>query len=119
MSFLLRPLPRKVSPLAGSRLFTTSPYVRKTASETAKETVENVNKTVGDAAVKGIEKGQQATATLKSSVGVKAKEASGSAQEMTGEAKGKASEMAGEAKGKASEVSGEAKGKAEEIKGKM
>ena len=55
---LLRTLPRKVTPLTPTRLFTTSPYVRKSATETAKETLESVNRTVGDAAVKGIEKGR-------------------------------------------------------------
>ena len=84
---------------------------------------------------------EQATAALKSSVGLNSKEAAGSAKEMagsaagsakemtgstagsakemTGEAKGKAQEVAGEAKGKASELSGAAKGKAEEVKGKL
>ena len=61
---------------------------------------------------------EQASATLKSTVGIKSSEASASAQEMTGEAKGKASEVAGEAKGKASDVAGEAKGKASELSGK-
>lgn len=73
---------------------------------------------------------EKATSTLKSTVGINAKQAEGSAKEMTGEAKGKGSEMAGEAKGKAQEMAGEAKGKtqevagqakgkAEEVKGKM
>ena len=73
---------------------------------------------------------EQATETLKSSIGLNAKQAEGSAKEMAGEAKGKAQEMAGEAKGKTQEMAGEAKGKthevagqaqgkAEEVKGKM
>ncbi|CAD6577223.1 MAG: hypothetical protein ASARMPREDX12_008271 [Alectoria sarmentosa] len=110
--------------------FSTSPYVQKDSTSAVKETVDSVNKTVGEAAVKGIEKGQKATSALKSTVGINAKQAEGSAKEMTGEAKGKGSEMAGEAKGKAQEMAGEAKGKtqevagqakgkAEEVKGKM
>ena len=39
--------------------FSTSPYVKKEAGETVKETVEGVNKRVGEAAVKGIEKGRE------------------------------------------------------------
>lgn len=110
--------------------FSTSPYAKKDSGSAVKETIESVNKTVGNAAVKGIEKGQKATDTLKSTVGLNAKQAEGSAKETSGEAQGKASELAGEAKGKAQEVAGQAKGKtqevagqakgkAEEVKGKM
>lgn len=193
------------------RFFSTSPLAQKDSGSAAKETIDSVNKAVGDAAVKGIEKGrespqspgsfpflsfltyfmkccslilhmypaalvlsarspfspsflwmkfkgreggirimtnalsvspsstsiEQASESIKSSVGLNAKSAEGSAKELSGEAKGKASEvqgkasgMAGEAQGKASElmgeakgkgqeVAGQAKGKAEEIKGKM
>ncbi|KAK4694653.1 hypothetical protein P7C71_g2971, partial [Lecanoromycetidae sp. Uapishka_2] len=129
MSFT-RAFTRKALPLTRTRLFTTTPYVQKTATEQAKETVHKVNKAVSEPLVKGIEKGQEATQNLKSSTGLGAQKAEGSAAEMTGEAKGKAQgmageakgkaqEMAGEAKGKASEVSGQAKGKTEEIKSKM
>ena len=80
---------------------------------------------------------EQASATLKSTVGLNAKEAEGSVKEMTGEAKGmtgevkgkasemmgeakgKTQEMAGQAKGKTQEMTGQAKGKVEEVKGKM
>lgn len=62
---------------------------------------------------------EQATDSLKSTVGLNASKAEGEAKELTGEAKGKASELAGEAKGKGQEVAGQAKGKAEEIKGKL
>ena len=135
--------------------FSTSPFAQKDSGSGVKDTIDSVNKTVGDAAVKGIEKGreclslffaftrlqffpsfffpvkrqtpnadlpqptEQASDTLKSTVGLNAKQAEGSAKEMSGEAKGKASELAGEAKGKTQEVAGQAKGKAEEIKGKM
>ncbi|CAF9927065.1 hypothetical protein IMSHALPRED_007112 [Imshaugia aleurites] len=138
--------------------FSTSPFAKK--DSTAKETIESVNKSVGNAAVKGIEKGrkfrryltptmfsdlaitapssetshlhsaftnanppplstEKATENLKSTVGLNAQKAEGSAKEMAGEAKGKAEEVAGEAKGKTHEVAGQAKGKAEEVKGKM
>ncbi|KAK3168141.1 hypothetical protein OEA41_004587 [Lepraria neglecta] len=98
------------------RFFTTTSPARKTA---VGDTVDKVNRKVGEAGVTAIEKGQQASQTIKSTVGMGTKEAEGSAKEMTGEAKGKAQEVAGEAKGKASEVSGAAKGKVEEVKSKM
>ncbi|KAK0517174.1 hypothetical protein JMJ35_000329 [Cladonia borealis] len=118
----------RTSPSA--RLFTTTAPFKKSATETAQETIQKANKTAGEAGVAAIEKGQQASAAIKSSVGLNSKEAAGSAKEMagstagsakemTGEAKGKAQEVAGEAKGKASELSGAAKGKAEEVKGKL
>lgn len=49
------------SPLAATKRvrFSTSPYARKEAGETVKETAESVNKRVGEAAVKGIEKGRE------------------------------------------------------------
>ena len=60
MSFLLRTLPRNTTPLSrplSTRLFTTSPSIQKSATDSAKETFESVNRTVSDAAVKGMEKG--------------------------------------------------------------
>lgn len=178
------------APLAATNRvrFSSTPYTRKDSGSAVKDGIDSVNKTVGDAAVKGIEKSralypfllsypmsslplplhfsssappplpffslhpernkpltpyhrspttEQATETLKSTVGLNAKQAEGSAKEMsgeakgkaeelageakgkTGEAKGKAEDLAGEAKGKTSEVAGKAKGKAEEVKGKM
>ncbi|KAF6219138.1 hypothetical protein HO133_004963 [Letharia lupina] len=109
------------APLAATKRvrFSTSPYVQKDSGSAVKDTIESVNKTVGNAAVKGIEKSQQATENLKSTVGLNAKQAEGSAKETTGEAQGKASELAGDAKSKTQEVAGQAKGKAEEVKGKM
>lgn len=44
--------------------FSTSPYAKKEAGGTVKETVEGVNKRVGEAAVKGIEKGREFYAFL-------------------------------------------------------
>ena len=62
---------------------------------------------------------EQATDSLKSTVGINAGKVEGEAKEVTGEVKGKAAELSGEAKGKGQEVAGQAKGKAEEIKGKL
>lgn len=39
------------------RLFSTAPALRKTAVDAAKDTLKKVDRTVSDAAVKGIEKG--------------------------------------------------------------
>ena len=157
------------APLAATKRvrFSTSPYAQKDSSSAVKDTIESVNKTVGNAAVKGIEKSreshhhfyipnfaittlynypkkalrsfsssssllpkqqkltphppfltEQATENLKSTVGLNAKQAEGSAKETTGEAQGKASELAGDAKSKTQEVAGQAKGKAAEVQGK-
>ncbi|MCJ1485265.1 hypothetical protein MMC06_005439 [Schaereria dolodes] len=103
--------------------FSISVRSQKSAVDTAKDTVKSVDRKISDAAVKGIEKGEQASATVKETVGVNASKASakadGSTSEMAGEAKGKASELAGKAQGKTNELSGEVKGKAAEVKSKM
>ena len=57
MSFT-RAFTTKALPLARSRAFATSPHVRKSATEQAKETVHKVNRAVSDELVKGIEKGR-------------------------------------------------------------
>ncbi|KAL9598744.1 MAG: hypothetical protein Q9219_004302 [cf. Caloplaca sp. 3 TL-2023] len=122
----LRPLP-----LLHTRLLSTTAPTRKSAVDAAKDTAKNVDRTISDAAVKGIEKGEQAAAAAKQSIGLNASKASGAAQETSGELKGKASELNGEAKGKAQEMSsssgnmqgkmhetaGEVKGKASEVMG--
>ena len=43
---------------ASARLFTTTAPFKKTAAETAKETIEKANKTAGEAGVAAIEKGR-------------------------------------------------------------
>ncbi|KAL8833253.1 MAG: hypothetical protein Q9170_004385 [Blastenia crenularia] len=128
-------------PLARTRFLSTSPLSRKSAVDAAKDTVKSADRTISDAAVKGIEKGEQAAASVKSTIGINASKAEGAASETTGDLKGKAgqstgdlkgkanqstgdlkgkaSEVTGEAKGKAQEVAGAAKGKAEEVKSKI
>ncbi|KAF2835904.1 hypothetical protein M501DRAFT_940815 [Patellaria atrata CBS 101060] len=104
-----------------ARLFTTSARVQKTATETVKDGLKAVDRTVSDVAVKGIEVG--ATQAIKETVGTNtskaAGETQGAAHEMSGSAKGTSSELAGKAKGTAQEMAGKAKGTKEEIKGKM
>lgn len=53
----LRTLPTKALPLARTRFFSTSPLPRKSAVDAATDTVKSVDRTISDAAVKGIEKG--------------------------------------------------------------
>ena len=40
-----------------ARAYTTNPRLQKSAADSAKDTLESVNRTLSDAAVKGIEKG--------------------------------------------------------------
>ena len=46
--------------------FSTSQFQQKDAGSAVKDTIDSVNKTVGEAAVKGIEKGRKLYASLKS-----------------------------------------------------
>ncbi|KAL8871768.1 MAG: hypothetical protein Q9198_007346 [Flavoplaca austrocitrina] len=115
----LRTIPTRALPLTRTRFFSTSPLARKSAVDAATDTVKTVDRKISDAAVKGIEKGEQAAAKAKAATGLGASKAEGTGSEMAGEAKGKAHEVVGEAKGKAQETMGAAKGKAEEVKSKM
>jgi len=104
MSFLLRSTPA-LRPAV--RCLSTTAR-RPNVIDSAKDAVKKVDRTVANAAVKGIEKGQEASAVVKDTVGINAKKAEGTASEVTGEAKGKAHELKGEAKGKAEELKGKA-----------
>ncbi|KAM0805243.1 hypothetical protein BDR22DRAFT_387033 [Usnea florida] len=64
--------------------FSTTPLAKKDATSGVKDTIESVNKSVGESAARGIEKGQ-ATASLKSSVGLNKSKAEG---EMNGGGEG-------------------------------
>lgn len=97
-----------------ARLFSTSVPARKSAVDAAKDAVKNVDKTISQAAVKGIEKGRKSSshtriaATLRRSIDVVLEEATQATKETVGmnasEAKAKANEASGQAKGKAHEV---------------
>lgn len=52
----LRTIPTRALPLARTRFFSTSPLARKSAVDTAKDTAKAADRTIADAAVKGIEK---------------------------------------------------------------
>ncbi|KAI9707645.1 MAG: hypothetical protein M1836_000606 [Candelina mexicana] len=111
------------------RAFSTSVRTRKSAMDPVKDAAKTVDKTLSQAAIKGLEVGQSATEKAKAAVGMDPKkdvhgnmedaasQAKASAQHMSGEAKGKGQELAGEAKGKGQEMTGEAKGKGQEIAG--
>ncbi|GAB7343588.1 hypothetical protein MBLNU457_1590t1 [Dothideomycetes sp. NU457] len=95
-----------------ARLFSTQSRLQKSMMDTAKETLQNANKVVGETLAKGIDNTQNAAGANKG-------EMQGKMEEMAGQAKGSAKEMAGEASGKTSELQGKAKGMAEEAKQKM
>ncbi|KAJ5158513.1 uncharacterized protein N7500_008164 [Penicillium coprophilum] len=93
--------------------------------DATKDTLKKADRTVADAAVKGINTGEKAAEKIKEVVGSGAKQAKekggevkGEAAEYAGKGKGKASEVLGEAKGEAAEYAGKGKGKAEEAKSK-
>ncbi|KAJ5584450.1 uncharacterized protein N7459_004250 [Penicillium hispanicum] len=110
------------SSLAIRSISSTAKY-QKGPVETTKDTIKKADRVVSDAAVKGIDKGEQTRDKIKGAMGTatqetktKAGEVKGQAAENVGYGKGKAEQAAGEAKGKAEEVMGEAKGKAKEAK---
>ncbi|KAI7153244.1 hypothetical protein KC349_g8491 [Hortaea werneckii] len=100
-----------------ARLFSTSVPARKSTVDSVKEGLHNVDKTISQQAVKGIDAARSATQSAKEAAEMKSGEAQGKAQEAAGSAKGTAQEVAGQAQGKASELAGKAKGKAAELEG--
>ncbi|KAF3049217.1 hypothetical protein E8E11_005660 [Didymella keratinophila] len=90
-----------------ARLFSTTPVARKSPVETIKDAAKAVDRTISGAAVKGIEKGEQAAEAIKEATPNSTSEAKGQANEALGQAKGKASELQGEASKKAKEAEGE------------
>ncbi|TFK57567.1 hypothetical protein OE88DRAFT_1651364 [Heliocybe sulcata] len=81
-----------------SRALHTTPVARKTVTETVKETADKVNKTVGQKLAGAIEKGEQATAATKETLGTKSEEASQKASEASTVAGQKANETAAKAR---------------------
>ncbi|MCJ1365960.1 hypothetical protein MMC16_005085 [Acarospora aff. strigata] len=104
----------RVAPRAA---FSTSIRTQKSAIDAAKDTLKEIDRKVADSAVKGIEKGEQASQAVKEAAGISTAKADATAQQATGEAKGTMKEMAGKAKGTMQELKGEAKGKASELAG--
>ncbi|KAL1991340.1 hypothetical protein VTN49DRAFT_5332 [Thermomyces lanuginosus] len=95
--------------LIGIRAFSTSPWYSKGPIDVTKETLKKVDRTVSNAAVKGIEKGEKATEAIKRTVGSKSDRAAREAEEVAGQARQKTGEMASEAKEKAGDMASQAK----------
>ncbi|KAM4056587.1 hypothetical protein HRG_003457 [Hirsutella rhossiliensis] len=98
---------------AAPRAFTTSAAVRKSPTETVKDGLKAVDRTVSDnVVIPGLDAAAKAKDVAQNMTKGDAK---GKAQEM----KGKAQEMKGQVKGAAHETAGKAKGAAEEAKRKL
>ncbi|KAI9929022.1 hypothetical protein ASPWEDRAFT_25131 [Aspergillus wentii DTO 134E9] len=103
------------SPFAASRCISSTAARRTGPVDTTKDTLKKADRLVSDAAVKGINKGEQATEKIKNAVGIASEETKAKGEEVKGEtaeAAGKSKEMAEEAKGKTEQAFGEAKDKA-------
>ncbi|EWC43763.1 hypothetical protein DRE_07381 [Drechslerella stenobrocha 248] len=121
---LLTRLPVAARPLS------TSAVLHKSVTESVKETVQGIDKKVGQTLAAGIDKAEQATEAVKQTVGAakensptanqatesvketvnSARQNTPTAEEAKGMAKGKSQEVKGQVKGKANEISGKAKG---------
>ncbi|KAF3902696.1 hypothetical protein AA313_de0201153 [Arthrobotrys entomopaga] len=97
-----------------ARPLSTSYPLRKSVTDTVKDTVDTIDKKAGATIAAGIQKTEDATEAVKDSVsGVvgAAQDKTPTANQAKGMAKGKASEL----QGKAQQAQGEAKGKVDEI----
>ncbi|KAH8692637.1 LEA domain protein [Talaromyces proteolyticus] len=83
------------------RSFSITLAAKKGPVEGTKDALKKVDRTVSDAAVKGIETGEKATKKVQETVGTKGHEAAAKAKEVAGEAKAKGSELKDQANGKA------------------
>ncbi|RAL15416.1 uncharacterized protein BO97DRAFT_403408 [Aspergillus homomorphus CBS 101889] len=112
-SVALKPTAAPSISIGATRALSSSACLNKGPVETTKDTLKAADRSVSDAAVKGIEVGETAAEKLKSSMGA----ASGQAQAKSGELQGEAAELAGKGQGKAAELAGKGQGKAEEAMG--
>ncbi|KAJ6096197.1 hypothetical protein N7486_006943 [Penicillium sp. IBT 16267x] len=96
------------------RSISSTARLQKGPVEAAKETLKKTDRMVSDAAVTGINKGEEVAGKVKETVGGVKEEAKTKA----GDVKGNTSEYEGKVKGTAEEVAGKAKGKAHEVAGK-
>ncbi|GAM39713.1 LEA domain protein [Talaromyces pinophilus] len=108
MAFVTRVVPARSLMTGASfqayRSFSTTLATQRGPVEAAKDVLKKADRTVSNAAVKGIETGETLTHKAQETMGVKSKEAKGKSKELAGEAKGKAHELEGKAKGKAEEL---------------
>ncbi|KAJ5167960.1 uncharacterized protein N7482_003554 [Penicillium canariense] len=86
--------------------------------DATKDTLKKADRIVSDVAVKGIDKGKQASEKIKDTMGTSSEEAKAKAQSKAQSVKGEAEEYMGKGKGEAEEVAGKAKGKLHEMEGK-
>ncbi|KAJ5683791.1 uncharacterized protein N7477_000136 [Penicillium maclennaniae] len=107
------------------RSISSTPNYQKSPVDAAKDTLKKADEVVSNAAVKGINKGENAAHKIKEAVGSTSEAAKsqadsmkGEAQKQAGKAQGEAEHLAGKMQGKGEETLGEMKGKAEEAKGK-
>ncbi|GLB09781.1 hypothetical protein AtubIFM57258_005709 [Aspergillus tubingensis] len=125
-SLSLRPTTTPALSVGATRSISATARRDKGPIDATKETLKKADRKVSDAAVKGIEVGENAAEKVKGTVSSTASEAkaktdelSGEASQVAGQGKGKAEETLGTAKGKAQEAAGEVKGKAQEAAGEV
>ncbi|KAG5930251.1 hypothetical protein E4U42_002461 [Claviceps africana] len=125
MSFLTERVVRAALPLSrgmvvqAPRVFSTSPSLRKTPTESVKEGLKSVDRAVTDNVVlPGLDAAASAGSKIKKGTEKITKGKKGKVEELKGEAQGKMEELKGEAQGKTEEVKGEVKGAAAETRGK-
>ncbi|KAK5072767.1 hypothetical protein LTR64_000827 [Lithohypha guttulata] len=121
MSFLSRstPLLRQAGfTHQAPRLFSTAVVLRKGPIETGKDALKAVDRTISDAAVKGIDKGVELKDKAADTVGTNASKATEATQDAAQNAQYKAGDLGAEAQGKANEIAGKAKGAAAEAQRK-
>ncbi|KAM0327212.1 hypothetical protein ACHAQA_006346 [Verticillium albo-atrum] len=124
MSFLIETITRRTAAIpltraaaiTAPRAFTTTPFASKSATETVKDGLKAVDRTVSDKLVDGINAGSNAAQKVKATAD---DVSSKSAEQLRGEAAGKAQELKGQAKGAAHEAAGKAQGTAEKVKNNL
>lgn len=131
MSFALRSATRAIPRVTSTRAFSSTVVYQKSATETVKQGLDNLNKTVGSKLAEGIDAAgtyqppallhptttilhvaKWLTRCSAENAGQKVKDAATGNQS----AAGKAEELKGKAKGLAEEAKGKAKGAAEDVK---
>ncbi|KAJ5095404.1 hypothetical protein NUU61_004760 [Penicillium alfredii] len=111
--------PRVATPFCPSilavRSISGTARLHKGPIETTRDTLKKADRTVSDAAVKGLDKGEKARDKIKDAIGATTQEAKTKSEYM----KGEAAEYAGQGKGKAEQAAGEVKGKTQAAMGEM
>jgi len=102
------------------RAFSTSVAMRKTPTESVKDGLKTVDRTVTDNIVlPGLEAAASAGSKIKQGADAVSHGTKGTAAEVQGKAEGKAEELKGKAKGAAAEAEGKAKKVAEDVKSQL